>query len=135
MPEAYPPAADLCDITFLHPEAVAAAQAALLDSDEAHDLATFFSVLADPTRIRIVAVLVQHELCVCDLASVLGLHQTTVSHQLRLLRALRVVRFRKEGRTAFYTLDDGHIGTMLAQGLAHTRERDMVYHVALTARR
>lgn len=118
------PTSDLCDVTFLHPEAVALAQSAHLALTEAQALATFFSVLADATRVRIVAILAAHELCVCDLANVLGVHQTTVSHQLRLLRTLRIVRFRKEGRTAFYTLDDDHIGVMLAQGLAHAREHD-----------
>ncbi len=120
MAESDTPTSDLCDVTFPHPEAVALAQSAHLALTGAQALATFFSVLADATRVRIVAILAAHELCVCDLANVPGVHRTTVSHQLRLLRTLRIVRFRKEGRTAFYTLDDDHSGVMLAQGL-HTR--------------
>ena len=66
--------------------------------------------------------LAERELCVCDLANLVGMRQSTVSHQLRLLRALRIVRFRKEGRVAYYTLDDAHVGGLLAQGLEHVRE-------------
>lgn len=115
-------AADTCDVPCLHPDAVRAAREALLPPAEAHDLAAIFGILADPTRLRLVAALAGRELCVCDLANVLGLRQSTVSHQLRLLRAARVVRFRKEGRVAYYTLDDAHVAALLAQGLAHARE-------------
>ncbi len=113
---------DTCDVACLHPEVVGAARAALLPHAEAQDLAAIFSVLADPTRVRLIAALAERELCVCDLANVLGLRQSTVSHQLRLLRALRVVRFRKEGRVAYYALDDAHVTGLLAQGLEHIRE-------------
>ncbi len=113
---------DSCDVPCLHPEIVRLAKATLLNDDEAHDLAAIFSVLADPTRVRIVQALSERELCVCDLANVLGLRQSTVSHQLRLLRALRIVRFRKAGRVAFYMLDDAHVANLLAQGLGHVRE-------------
>lgn len=115
-------AADMCDVPILHLDAVQAARRSLLHPAEAQDLATLFSVLADPTRVRLIGALAERELCVCDLANVLGLRQSTVSHQLRLLRALRIVRFRKEGRTAFYQLDDAHVANLLAQGLAHVRE-------------
>lgn len=108
--------------SFADPVAVGIVRAALLDTREARDLAAVFGLLADPTRVRIVAALGVHELCVGDLAHLLGLRQSTVSHQLRLLRALRIVRFRKEGRTAFYALDDEHVATLLAQALNHARE-------------
>lgn len=114
---------DTCDVVCLHPEVVRAARAALLPLDEARDLAGFFGVLADPTRLRIVQALAGRELCVCDLAATLGMRQSTVSHQLRLLRALRVVRFRKEGRVAYYALDDAHVAGLLGQGLDHIREQ------------
>ena len=116
-----PPRPDACDVPCLHPEIVREARATLLPHEDAQDLAAIFSVLADPTRLRLVAALAERELCVCDLANVLGLRQSTVSHQLRLLRALRVVRFRKEGRVAYYTLDDAHIAGLLTQGLGHIR--------------
>jgi DNA-binding transcriptional ArsR family regulator len=113
-----------CDVPCLHPEVVRAARAALLPPTEAQDVATLFSVLADPTRVRLVAALAERELCVCDLANVLGMRQSAVSHQLRLLRALRVVRTRKEGRVVYYSLDDAHVAVLLAQGLAHVREAE-----------
>lgn len=122
MIEPQPSASDLCDVRCLHPEAVRAARESLLAHEEARDLADIFSVLSDPTRVRLVAALADRELCVCDLANVLGLRQSTVSHQLRLLRALRIVRFRKKGRVAYYTLDDAHIAGLLARGLDHVRE-------------
>lgn len=115
-----------CDVPCLHPEVVRDARAALLPPTEAQDLATLFSVLADPTRVRLVAALAARELCVCDLANVLGMRQSAVSHQLRLLRALRVVRARKEGRVVYYSLDDAHVAGLLAQGLEHVREADGV---------
>lgn len=115
---------DRCDVSCLHPEIVQAARATLLPLTEAQDLAAIFSVLADPTRVRIVQALAEHELCVCDLANLIGMRQSTVSHQLRLLRAMRIVRFRKEGRVAYYMLDDAHVGALLAQGLEHVREAE-----------
>ena len=116
------PVADTCDVPCLHPEIVQTARATLLPVADAQDLAAVFAVLADPTRLRLLQALAERELCVCDLANVLGMRQSTVSHQLRLLRALRVVRFRKEGRIAYYTLDDLHVAGLLAQGLEHVRE-------------
>lgn len=113
---------DSCDVPCLHPEAVRDARTTLLPRGEAQSLADIFSVLADPSRVRLLGALAERELCVCDLANVLGLRQSTVSHQLRLLRALRIVRFRKEGRVAYYSLDDGHVAGLLAQALAHIRE-------------
>jgi len=116
-------AADGCERPCLHFEAVQAARATLLPLDDAHSLADVFGVLADPTRVRMVQALSERELCVCDLANVLRLRQSTVSHQLRLLRALRIVRYRKEGRVAYYTLDDAHVSGLLAQCLDHVREQ------------
>jgi DNA-binding transcriptional ArsR family regulator len=85
-------------------------------------LADTFRALGDPTRVRILDVLSHGELCVCDLAAVLSLSQSAVSHQLRLLRALRLVRARREGRMVFYALDDLHVVDLLGQGLRHVAE-------------
>ena len=124
---------DTCDVPCLHPELVRAARATLLSNGEAQDLAAIFSVLADPTRVRLVQALAERELCVCDLANVLGMRQSTVSHQLRLLRALRIVRFRKEGRVAYYALDDAHVAGLLVQGLEHVREPEAQHRTAAGA--
>ncbi len=124
---------DTCDVPCLHPEIVRAARGSLLSTDDTESLATIFGVLADPTRLRMVHALSEHELCVCDLANVLGMRQAAVSHQLRLLRALRVVRVRRAGRNAFYSLDDAHIRGLLAVAVAHVREEPAIHRVASVA--
>jgi len=113
---------DLCDIVHLHPARVAELRAALVGPDEVTDLAETFRVLGDPTRVRILDALSHGELCVCDLAAVLSLSQSAVSHQLRLLRGLRLVRARREGRMVFYALDDRHVVDLLGEGLKHVAE-------------
>ncbi len=85
-------------------------------------LAETFKVLGDPTRVRLLDVLAQRELCVCDLAATVGLSESAVSHQLRLLRNLRLVRARRAGRRVFYALDDHHIVSLFQQGLRHVQE-------------
>jgi len=82
-------------------------------------LAQIFAALADPTRVRIISALNGRELCVCDLAAVLGMTQSAVSHQLRLMRALGLVKNRKEGRVVYYTLDDEHVRDLFKRGLEH----------------
>jgi ArsR family transcriptional regulator len=86
-------------------------------------LAETFKVLGDPTRLRIAYALAREELCVCDLATVLGVSQSVVSHSLRALRQMRLVRYRKEGKIAYYALDDDHIGALLAEGFRHVEEQ------------
>jgi DNA-binding transcriptional ArsR family regulator len=85
-------------------------------------LADLFSILGDPTRVRIVDALSEGELCVCDIAEHVGLSESAVSHQLRLMRSMRVVRGRREGRCVYYTLDDQHILSLFQQGLRHVNE-------------
>jgi len=87
-------------------------------------LAETFKALGDPTRVRMLSALSRAELCVCDLATLLGATESAISHQLRLLRSLRVVRARRDGRMVFYRLDDDHIVRLLAQGRAHVEETD-----------
>jgi DNA-binding transcriptional ArsR family regulator len=89
-------------------------------------LAETFKVLGDTTRVRILDALSRAELCVCDLARLVGLSESAVSHQLRLLRGTRLVRARRDGRQMFYTLDDQHIVGLFEQGLEHVEERDGV---------
>ncbi len=115
-------APDLCQVQQVDARAVEhvlAAQAA--ESDLAH-LADLFQVLASPTRLRIVDALAHRELCVCDLAVVVGVSPSAVSHHLRQLRQMRIVRFRKEGRMAYYRLDDHHISGLMQAALEHVRE-------------
>lgn len=85
-------------------------------------LADTFSTLSDPTRAKIILALLSEELCVCDLASLLGLSLSAISYQLRILRNLRIVRYRKEGKMVFYSLADSHIEELFSQGLEHVEE-------------
>lgn len=114
---------DTCDIDHVHPEGVRRARAALPDVNAASDLAALFGALGDPTRVRLLAALAAGPLCVCDLAAVLGMTQSAVSHQLRLLRALGLVRARREGKLVWYALDDDHVRALLAVGAEHTGHR------------
>jgi DNA-binding transcriptional ArsR family regulator len=113
-----------CEVNLIHEDQVHAARAGLLEDAAAANLAETFGALADPTRLRIISALSTGELCVCDLAAVLGMSQSAVSHQLRFLRALRLVRGRKEGRIVYYNLDDEHIRDLYQRGLEHIRHID-----------
>jgi ArsR family transcriptional regulator, lead/cadmium/zinc/bismuth-responsive transcriptional repressor len=114
----------ICEIELIHPEDVREAQAALIDFQTASDLSATFEALADPNRVRLIAALLGQELCVCDLSAVLGMSQSAVSHQLRYLRSLRLVRPRKEGRVVYYSLDDDHIRDLFQRGLEHVRHSE-----------
>jgi DNA-binding transcriptional ArsR family regulator len=92
------------------------------DSTVVQALADMFSILGDPTRVRIVDVLSEGELCVCDIAEHVGISESAVSHQLRLMRSMRIVRGRREGRSVYYTLDDHHVLDLFQQGLRHVTE-------------
>ncbi len=110
-----------CEETFIHEEQVLQAQSGLIDGLTATHLAAAFAALSDPTRVRLISALLDHELCVCDLAALLGMSQSATSHQLRILRNLNLVRTRKEGRIVFYALDDDHIRELFQRGLEHVR--------------
>ena len=113
---------EVCDLVHIDPARVAKLRAVLVSGDDVAGLADTFSALGDPTRVRILDALSHGELCVCDLAAVLGLTQSAVSHQLRLLRGLRLVRPRRDGRMMFYALDDRHITSLFRQTLQHVEE-------------
>ena len=113
---------DVCDLVQIDLPRVRALRSALVPADAVQGLADTFSALGDPTRVRILDALSHGELCVCDLAAVLRLSQSAVSHQLRLLRGLRLVRPRRDGRVVFYSLDDQHIMSIFKQTLQHVQE-------------
>lgn len=112
----------LCDVEVVHEEAVADALASRAADEDIDRLSDMFGMLASATRLRLLEALAVRELCVCDLAAVAGVSQSAVSHHLRLLRQLRMVSYRKEGRMAYYRLNDGHVAEILASGLDHARE-------------
>lgn len=113
---------DSCEVIQIDLARVRRLRAALVGGDTVTGLADTFRALGDPTRVRILDALSHGELCVCDLAAVLSHSQSAVSHQLRLLRGLRLVRARREGRMVFYALDDLHVVDLLRQGLKHVGE-------------
>lgn len=94
-----------------------------IPSDEIlYQMAELFKTFGDPTRIRILTALSCQEMCVCDIAELLGMSQSAISHQLRVLKQMELVKFRREGKTVFYSLADSHVSTILAQGLDHVCE-------------
>ena len=118
-----PPADDLCDIRCVDESKVRRTRQAMKSAGAVATLAETFKVLGDPTRLRIAYALSREELCVCDLATVLGVSQSVVSHSLRALRQMRLVRYRKDGKIAYYALDDDHIGSLVGAGFHHVEEQ------------
>lgn len=113
---------DCCEINCIDHEKVAAIRSRLLSDTEITALSETFRLLGDPTRVRIIQALALEELCVCDIAALLGTSASAVSHQLRLLRTMRVVRHRKAGKIVYYALDDDHVRSLLQAGRDHILE-------------
>jgi len=113
---------DHCDVYCIHEDAVAEVKKVMIKENTAISLAELFKALGDPTRVKILFALMKRELCVCDLAAVIGASDSAVSHQLRILRTLKLIKFRREGKILYYSLDDAHIENLFAQGLEHVIE-------------
>ena len=113
---------DCCDYIHVHEEIVETVRKNLPDEDTLYDLAELFRIFGDSTRIRILYVLFEAEMCVCDIATLLGMTQSAISHQLRALKSARLVKGRREGKTVFYSLADDHVKTIIDQGLDHVAE-------------
>ena len=107
---------------YVDEETIAQVNEKMPPEEELQDLAEFFKVFADSTRIKILYVLLQSEMCVCDIGQILGISQSAVSHQLRVLKQMRLVKYRKEGKSIFYSLSDKHIELILSQGIEHIAE-------------
>ncbi len=113
---------ECCDVTYVHDEAVMTVCGKMPDEELLKELADFYKVFGDSTRIKILCVLLESEMCVCDLAEVLKMTQSAISHQLRVLKQMKLVKNRREGKTVFYSLADGHIQTIISQGMEHITE-------------
>jgi len=113
---------DICEINCLHEEVVTKVRKEMINEKTALLLAETFKVMGDGTRIKIINALSHAELCVCDIAFLLGMSQSAISHQLRFLRSLKLVKNRKEGKVVYYSLDDDHIVNLFKQGLEHVLE-------------
>ncbi len=114
--------ADLCSQTVVDEKKVALVRSHLPYDDEIAALSETFKVLGDSTRLRIVLALATEELCVCDLGALIGVTVSAISHQLRLLRGMRLVKYRKEGKMVYYSLDDKHISRIIREAQTHVRE-------------
>jgi ArsR family transcriptional regulator, lead/cadmium/zinc/bismuth-responsive transcriptional repressor len=113
---------DACEVQFVDEAKVKSVRAAMKSPEAVTALAETFKILGDPTRIRIAFALSKEELCVCDVANLLGVSQSAVSHSLRTLRQMKLVKYRKEGKIAYYSLDDEHIANLLELGFSHIEE-------------
>lgn len=113
---------DHCEITQVHQGAVDQVRQVLPPDEVLSDLADLFKIFGDSTRIKILYALLRSELCVCDIADLLGLTQSAISHQLRALKSARLVKSRREGKTVFYSLADDHVKAIINQGLEHVSE-------------
>ena len=113
---------ECCDYAHTHDDIVERVRQEMPDEDTLYDLTELFRIFGDSTRIRILYVLFEAEMCVCDIATLLGMTQSAISHQLRALKTARLVKGRREGKTVFYSLADDHVKTIIHQGLDHIAE-------------
>ncbi|MEG0614253.1 MAG: metalloregulator ArsR/SmtB family transcription factor [Oscillospiraceae bacterium] len=111
-----------CDCSEPHRDVIEQVGRAMPDEEILYDLAELFKVFGDSTRVRIICVLFESEMCVCDIAELLNMTQSAISHQLRVLKQARLVKFRREGKTVIYSLEDAHIKEIFAQGFKHITE-------------
>ena len=111
----------VCECTVIHQEVIDKIK--LPEEELLYDLGDFFKILGDSTRIKILSALFQSEMCVCDIAALLGMTQSAISHQLRVLKQGSLVKHRKEGKVVYYSLDDDHIKHIVDQGLTHISEK------------
>ena len=117
------PCFDTCEQLCEHPQLICLARAELPETESIISLAETFKILGDPTRIKILHVLTKNEMCVCDIAASINMGQSAISHQLRILRSARLVKYRKDGKSAWYSLDDSHVLSLMHQGLEHIKHR------------
>lgn len=116
--------ADVCEARESHTDYVELVRGDMYDVDHIYDLAELFKIFGDSTRLRIMSALLHHELCVCDIADVLEMNQSAISHQLRVLRTAGLIKVRRSGKSAFYSLDDDHVKKIIELGFEHITEKD-----------
>lgn len=114
--------AECCDYMCAHDDIVHAVNEQMPEEEILYDLAELFKVFGDSTRIKILYVLFESEMCVCDIAQLLNMSQSAISHQLRVLKQSQLVKYRREGKTVFYALSDNHVRTIINQGMEHVGE-------------
>lgn len=111
-----------CDYMHLHDDIIHEVYNSMPNDETLFDLAELFKIFSDSTRIKILYSLLISEMCVCDIATLLGMSQSAISHQLRLLKQSGLVKYRRDGKTIFYSLSDSHVSTIINQGMEHVQE-------------
>ena len=114
--------APCCGYMHLHEEGIQRVNQEMPEEETLFDLAELFKVFGDSTRIRILYALFQSEMCVCDIAQLLGMTQSAISHQLQTLKKSKLVKYRRQGKTVFYSLADAHVRAIIGQGMEHVTE-------------
>lgn len=114
---------DTCNCTVIHEDIVNKVRKVMPEEERLYDLAELFKVFGDTTRIKILHALFEEEMCVCDIAALLGMNQSAISHQLRVLKQAGLVKFRKEGKVVYYSLDDEHVKNIFEQGFIHINHK------------
>ena len=112
-----------CSCAIIHEDVINEVKKHIPKEEILYDLSDLFKMLGDSTRIKVLCALFQSEMCACDIAALLGMTQSAISHQLRVLKQSRLVKYRKEGRVVYYSLDDEHVKNIFDQGLLHISER------------
>lgn len=115
---------ECCEMLAVHPEVVEKVREMIPSEDTLYDLTELFRIFGDSTRVRILYALFAQEMCVCDIAGILGMTQSAISHQLRALKNAKLVKARREGKTVFYSLADDHVRSIIDQGIEHVTEDD-----------
>ena len=113
---------ECCEELLVHDQKVQEVLKEMPSEETLKELADFYKVFGDATRVKILFVLLQAEMCVCDLAETLGMTESAISHQLRVLKQMKLVKNRREGKTVYYSLADGHIQNIISQGMEHIQE-------------
>ena len=113
---------EVCEEPFAHEDVIRRVAPDMPDEEDLYDLAELFKLFGDTTRIRILYVLFESEMCVCDIAELLRMTQSAISHQLRLLKQFKLVKNRRDGKTVYYSLADDHVRSIIGQGMEHIKE-------------
>lgn len=116
-------ASDACNCNIIHEDVVVKVRGVMPEEERLYDLAELFRVLGDTTRVKILYALFHEVMCVCDIAALLGMNQSAISHQLRVLKQARLVKFKKEGKIVYYSLDDEHVKNIFQQGFEHINHK------------
>jgi DNA-binding transcriptional ArsR family regulator len=112
-----------CSCTVIHEDIIKKVSVLIPEDEKLYELSELFKVLGDPTRIKIICALFESEMCVCDISALFNMNQSAISHQLRTLKQSRLVKFRRDGKVVYYSLDDEHVKLLFDYGLSHVKER------------